>query len=394
MSRRPNLLAAPALLAALLVSLAGCGSTGPTAEGVALLDEVAPGAWGRLPDVPLTPRDGPVVVTVGGRVVVVGGYDGPVCPPNADCARPETGRRADGAAYDPASGTWEAIADAPEPLGERPPFAVVGDDLYVMAGSRLLRWSSASDEWAGVSSPPLAEWPALVPDGDRLLVVSGTDERGVVPDRTYTPATDAWGVLPENPLAPAFDRLLVPTAEGVVLVARRLTLSGDLRDPSYVSAALLDPDDATWREYGGTEDVLGGGAWHWTGARMVGVALGGADGGEVNNYGRTIPFGGRLDPATGEWSTLPGAPVEGSGGWTVEAASGALVATSGWLYDDAAERWRLLERPQGAPGEPGPATWIDGVLVVVGGQDWGERGRSEEGEDEDVRSVGVWAFRP
>ena len=47
---------------------------------------------------------------------LIGGYDGPVCPPNADCARPETGRRADGAAYDPASGTWEAIADAPEPL--------------------------------------------------------------------------------------------------------------------------------------------------------------------------------------------------------------------------------------------------------------------------------------
>lgn len=45
-----------------------------------------------------------------------------------------------------------------------------------------------------------------------------------------------------------------------------------------------------------------GGSWTWTGQRLVDPTLGGADGGQVNNYGRVIPYGGRLDPATGDWS--------------------------------------------------------------------------------------------
>jgi hypothetical protein len=116
------------------------------------------------------------------------------------------------------------------------------------------------------------------------------------------------------------------------------------------------------------------GAGTWTGKHLVDATLGGADGGQVNNYGRVVPFGGRLDAATGTWSRLPGAPEERTGGWPVEAPGGPLIAAEGWLYDDNDGSWTRLPRPDQAPAEPGPGVWADQALVVYGGADWGSAG--------------------
>ena len=125
---------------------------------------------------------------------------------------------------------------------------------------------------------------------------------------------------------------------------------------------------------------------------------GGADGGEVNGYGRVIPFGGRLDPATGTWSRLPDPPAEYTGGWTVEAPGGTVMAADGWLYDDQAETWTRLPRPMGAPEDPGPAVWAGDVLVVHGGTDWEhidwEAAGSDEWTPENVYSTSAWAYLP
>jgi hypothetical protein len=200
-------------------------------------------------------------------------------------------------------------------------------------------------------------------------------------------------------LSPSFDRNLTATPHGLVLTASPIAPDGGPEDPALVKAAVLEPGSGRWRRLPDSEQ-LGGWRWTWSGRHLVDPTLGGADGGEVNGYGRVLPFGGRLDPVTGQWSQLPGAPEPQSGGWPVEAAQGPVTAAEGWLYDDAEERWTRLPRPEGAPADPGPATWLEDTLVVYGGEQWesGSEGGSDSGSGSDpqsqadVYSTDAWAF--
>ena len=96
---------------ALAVVVAGCGTPGRTGPASSAPAE----RWERLPDPPLSPRNGTVSVWTGDEVLVVGG-DEWSCPPNASCATPEFPPLGDGAAYDPEAKTWRSIADAPVPF--------------------------------------------------------------------------------------------------------------------------------------------------------------------------------------------------------------------------------------------------------------------------------------
>ncbi|GGO77755.1 flagellar biosynthetic protein FliO [Nocardioides deserti] len=383
----------PALLALVLLAtvLVGCGER--EGEGRAPSGAGA-GAWERVGRAPLSPREGAVVAHVGDEVVLVGGYAGQPCPPTADCAYAQEPER-DGAAYDLASGTWRPIQDAPRPVLPSSSRVVVGEDLYVLVDGDLLVWHSADDTWDEVSVPGRNDWAALATDADRLLVVSGSDEGGRVPDRVLDTRTGRWSELPEDPLVPAFDRTIVPTDAGLVLTAKRIGPDGQPANPALVQAALLEPGAATWRTLPGS-DQLGGWHWSWSGTRLVDATLGGADGGEVNAFGRTIPYGGRLEPATGRWSPLPDAPPEDwtdDSAWRVSAVGGRLVASGGWVYDDARETWTRLSRPAGAPAEPGPAVWAGDVLVVHGGTDWGDDPSPGQRSAADVWSTDVWVYR-
>ena len=344
------------LVIALLLAVTGCGqddATGGNGERVPTA-ELPAGEWTRLENSPLSPRQGPVAAYVDGEVVLVGGYGGPPCPPAADCAYPRHAIERDGAAYDPGTATWRMIADAPRPVPEMSPTAVIGEDLYVRAGKALLVWHSAADQWQEVPAPRRLDWYDLAVDGTRLVFASGSDENGVRLDHVLETTTGEWSTLPEDPFKPAFDRTITSTPDGLVMTAQAISADGNPVDPSLVQAAVLGPGESTWRTLP-TSDQLGGWRWSWTGRRLVEPTLGGADGGETNNYGRVIPFGGRLDPATGTWSALPDAPRQGSGGWPVEAPGGPLMAAEGWVYDDTRGSWARLRRPPGAPGEPGSA---------------------------------------
>jgi hypothetical protein len=350
------------------------------------------GGWTTLRPSPLSAREGTVTAAVAGEAVFVGGYAGPPCPPSADCVIPRAEVRRDGAAYDPVAGTWRSIADAPRAVDAYAARAVVDDDLYVLVDRMLLVWSSTADSWREVPLPPDAPaYGALVADGTRVVLASGSDENGEEADVVLDTTSGAWSTLPEDPLSPAFDRSVTATSAGLVLTAKPFGPDGELQDPSLVHAAVLAPDGSGWRELPAS-DQLGGWRWTWTGERLVDPTLGGADGGETNGYGRVIPYGGRLDVTTGTWTRLPDAPTERTGGWPVDAAAGPLAAVDGWLYDDRTGSWTSLPRPADAPPEPGSAVWVDDTLVVLGGADWDVTATSAPAAPEDVWSTGAWSY--
>src|SRR5688572_28231222 len=97
------------LLVLLAVALGACGS----AEREAGPADRAGGAWERLPDPPLGPRENAVAVAAGGSALVVGGSDAEPCPPNAGCVPTREPPLRDGAVFDPRAGKWSRIVDAP-----------------------------------------------------------------------------------------------------------------------------------------------------------------------------------------------------------------------------------------------------------------------------------------
>ena len=388
MTRRRRLLAYLASLG-LPLALVACAETEPSSQephDPGRGDPALASAWTRLPDPPLSPRSDPVTAWVAGGLVVVGGSGGPPCPPNADCAPGKPA--ADGAVYDPGAQKWRTIADAPRPIAGQARHTVVEGVLYLLDDRGLLAFDATAGTWDTDEVPGAhPEWRSLSADGDLLVVASGSDEQGVLADLVRT-ADGRWSELPPDPLGPSFDRYLTATSSGLVLTAKRLRPDGGPTDPALVRAALLPPGERRWERLPDS-DQLGGWRWTWTGNALLDPSPGGADGGETNNYGRVIPYGGRLDPATGTWSALQNAPAdEFHGGWPVEALDGDDVAVAGWLYEDEGQTWRRIPRPDGAPDGPGPAAWGDGRLYVVGGSEWD----AEEWSPETAFSPHAWVL--
>ena len=115
---------------------------------------VTQAAWSEIPDGGPSPRIGALVAWLGDAFVVVGGVDGAPCPANASCiSPPPDARHRDGAAYDPQTRHWTAIADAPTVLRDSDSAAVVDGVLYVQAvpvdstAVTLLAYDHGKDEW-------------------------------------------------------------------------------------------------------------------------------------------------------------------------------------------------------------------------------------------------------
>jgi hypothetical protein len=360
---RPN--AVRIAVAVVLLLTAACGA--PTSGGAATHPD-EPGTWHKLSAPPLSPRQGAITAWTGTEALFLGGDTGPPCQPSADCSAPQA-RARDGAAFDPDRGTWRKTANAPVPLEPYASRAVIGDEVWVVAEGALLSYDASADAWATHRAPSsLPDYGQVVADGGRIVVIRGERHRSDDPDQVYDTQAQIWSHLPADPLDPAFGRMLTATSAGLVLTSHDLVAQPGSDKPSFVRAALLAPESTRWKLLADS-DQLGGGQWTWTGKRMVDPTPGGADGGEVNGYGRTIPSGGILDPVTGKWSRLPHPPRYLSGGWGVEALDGPLAAGAGWIYDDRDETWTKVPRPANGPSRAGSAVWAGEQLIALGGVD-------------------------
>lgn len=356
-SSRTALSAAGVLIASLM--LAGCMPD-------ATPDETGGSQWTSAEHFPLAGRDAPILAWTGSEVLVAGGDTGSPCPPYASCAHGDPA--ADGAAFDPEAGTWRRIADAPVPI----PYGAAtfgAGHLVVLLDARLLLYSVADDTWSWEELPATLQRIAglnLVADGENILVIPSSDEFGDAPDALWHVPTDTWSELPKDPIGPAFNRLLTPTPAGLILTAHELVTNPGSENPSLTLVARLDRDTQSWTTLDPTEQI-GGWQWFWTGKRLVSPELGQADGGHENNWGRSYPVGGMIDPTNGTWQPLPTPPEALTDAWLPSAQGGGRFSTSsGFIYEDVAETWTPLGRPSDSAGNPWGAIWAGDRLVVVG----------------------------
>lgn len=340
------------VLSALLIAaaLTGCGD-GAVEPG---------GSWERAADGPIGPRWMPLAVWTGEEALFLGGGTDPPCPPNADCTE-EDPIASDGAAYDPDADTWRVLAEAPEPVGYwfRP--AVAGDTVVLFTGRRWLGYDVAADRWAYLPDPPerAQDTGSISAVGNQVHVL-GRSGRVLVLDVD----TQRWSRLPADTQRPRLtSRTVLATDEGVFLCGHDPGVPDDGDTPSFV---LVDRwDGEAWTRYPQTGSV----GWlceHWTGEHIASLDIQLATGVDGDP-----PFGGRLDPDTGEWSTLPGVPdlEDALEGWSLPAAEGPLMSGWGYVYDDVEETWTPIGSPETEVDTDQSAVWADGRLVVFGGLD-------------------------
>jgi hypothetical protein len=321
--------------------------------------------WERLPDAPVTPRQGAVAAWTGREAVFLGGETGDPTPPGAEGQEPPE-RARDGAAYDPATGTWRRTAPAPFDLVPYGRTAVLGDVVHALtAAEQHLAYDASEDTWAVLPAPPRAAagpWTLQSVDGRLLAVRAEQGGPADVPDQVYDSGAGRWTALPTDPIGPTVGRALTATPEGWLLTG----FPADIDSPRVLHAALLDVQSGTWRRL---PDAVGGGHVRtWTGKRFVSVDTN-LDGDESAVDGVTYPRGVALDVAAGTWSRLANAPEEYQQGWGLEAVAGGRIVTGGYRYDDDHAEWTLLRRPDGAAPQGVAAVWAGSTLIALGGFD-------------------------
>jgi DNA-binding CsgD family transcriptional regulator len=339
------------------------------------------GQWERLPEPPIRPRANVVSVWTGQEALFVGG-DTFVCSPGANCVAPPEPPFQDGAVYDPVTNAWRRIADAPVPI-RWASTAVLDGQVYFLAypfntaETAFLRYDIGEDEWTELDRPPgQPGFHYIVATDTAIIAYATTHERGEIRDYRFDTTFEEWTALPPDPLAPSFDRSMVWAGGQLYLFARELPgVPGSSHAPnlpSVVQAARYDFRSETWQRLSDSE-ILSSGPWYLEDGLIVNPALGGADGGEVNNWGRTYLYGGMFETRTGAWRPLPQVPDDPRHYWTgVLGSEGAMfIGLIGHYLDLVTNTWAELPEldPFGFPGRRNVmAAGTD--IIVFGGERW------------------------
>ncbi|HEV7719692.1 MAG TPA: hypothetical protein VGO60_00320 [Iamia sp.] len=360
----------------------------PDADGGA---PVATGDWEQLDDLPLPGRATAVTFWVDGELVVVGG-DTFTCPDNADCFGPDEPPFADGAALDPATGSWREIPDAPVPFSYAS-VAVVGTDAYLLTSANaavegsapaLLRYSPAEDAWTELALPDDdPDWYQLVAAGDRLVAINGSEEAGRRADLVFEAESGTWAPLPGDPFPASFERGAVWSEPHLYLFAKDLAkVSGP--QPAVLQVARLDLAAGTWEQLPDS-DRIGSGPWLAEAGEITSPNLGSADGGEVDGWDRAYQNGGTLDLGTGTWTDLPVPPGPASTMDSRPPTSGIVGATGaswfrteGFALDVTRDEWVDVAPVPDGQDDARPVVATAGRdMIAVAGYRWIDPRQSE-----------------
>ncbi|MEV4415556.1 hypothetical protein [Catellatospora sp. NPDC049609] len=377
---------AAAAVVAVSVAAAGVARFGPAPAPTAA---AGPSGWRELPGSPLSPRVQALGLWTGEEALIIGGSDEP-CPPNADCGG-DPSPLTDAAAVDPGTGRWRSIADLPVAL-RWAQGVVVGGVAYVQGhtvdgGLTMLAYVVDADRWEPMPRPGGEADLHLVAAGDLLVAVRGSHENTRGPDYLYDGARRQWRELPASPLGDGFDRNMAWTGRELVLFDHELVPDPGARKPALTRAAVFDPAAGTWRRLPDAPQ-LATSPWLAAGGRLVNPLLGGADGGQVGNWGRTYPDGGILDPSIGTWSALPSPPVAARvGGGAYGATSAVYAGYRGPVLDTAAGSWRTVAPLPGREAHERTVVAAGNRMLVFGGVRW------RAGSDAELLAE-VWLWTP
>ena len=249
---------------------------------------VVPPGWTWKPVGPLLARTGHVAAWTGTEVVLWAGE------------RP--GRHPDGAAYHPQSDRWRRIARAP-----------------------IENRFAAGSAWTG----------------REVIVWGGVNGGGTLADgAAYDPVADRWRLLPRSPLSNRVPLAVAWTGSELIVAGAK----GYGRTHGLADAAAYDPAADAWRALPPLPVEINEGMAVWTGAELV------VYGGHLDRNRRPVggddrARGAALDPATGTWRALAGAPLSGQGiafAWDGRQVVAWDYALDSAAYDPAADRWSDL----------------------------------------------------
>ncbi len=331
-----------------------------------------PDTWAPVPEGPLSARAGFSAVWTGRELILWGGNLGAALV------------HGDGAAYDPAAGTWRELPPAPAGFGPRLWHSAV------WTGAEMLLWGGyveGPDDVEGVAYDPVTDrWRPLASVGEphrwlhtavwtgREMVVWGGEVKGGGREASglaYDTATDSWRRLPEAPVAARALHTAVWTGREMVV------WGGAARDGAYAAdGAAYDPAADTWELLPAAP--LSARARHaalWDGEAMVVWA------GRLVPVGPGSSDGGAYDPVTGEWRVLPATALEERESPVLVATDAGLLAWSGNRQAQAGvprglrtgsllagpdRGWRQLRSSPFEGGGDFVGVWTGDVLLVWG----------------------------
>lgn len=311
------------LIIVLMVAMACACGNGTTQGPIDAAPEPdgppVPSQWETLPDVASGPIQEIGVAELGGRIYIVGGFNG------------ELGIVDEVWAFDIAARTWQRRAPLPMPV-HHANVAAAGGKLYVLGALTGGTFQETGASWA--YDPALDEWATLAPMAaeyaagagatgvinGKIYVVGGYRDGVSVADLSlYDPQTNTWDhTLP--PLPEARDHLVGAAVGGVVYA-----ISGRTGGISGIRGR-VDAYDPTSNQ--------------WTGRAPIPTPRGGMAAGVVD--GQIIVVGG-----------------EGS-----DAPSGVFAEVES--YDPVGNTWKSLE-PMRTPRHGMGAAGYEGTLYVPGG---------------------------
>lgn len=346
--------------------------------------ELAAGDWEPLPEAPIETRREHAAVWTGQELLVWGGV-------TESFAGPGQVFRADGAALQPATGSWRTLPEAP--LVPRTAFATAwtGAEMVVWGGygrhAQLgdgAAYDPATDGWRAIAPSPLSprSGAAAAWSGTEMLVVGGHDNAGSLSDgAAYDPVTDAWRPLPPLPagLGPGWAFSGLWTAAGAVVWAP------EGGGPTTARAALLDRASEQWILLPDPPSGGGQGSFYasmaWTGEELLAIR---------GTYDAGRPKLVRWTPGAAEWGQLDDPPPSleswaTTGVWTGDQLIlvGGEGTTTGAVYDLARGTWSRLPSTVTVGGGWGSSrTWTGEALLVWGGQ----------GGDAGANAGSAWRF--
>ena len=311
---------------------------------------------------------------MGGRFFVVGGWADPPCPAGALCMRPKEPALRDGATFDPISGQWKRIADAPVPLSASLNVVVADGRLFLLTAelgrpdspSTFLSYDPGEDQWATLPFPDTdSDCLQVLGAGTKVVVIACSDERGATQDAVFDTATARWSRLPTDPLRPSYGRTAAWLGDRLLLTASDLVPNPGSKGPTLTRLAVLDESLTQWTLLPDS-DIIGGHP-QWVSNRIVFPMLGSEDGGKVGNWGRHYPYGAILDPATRVWTALPDPPAPGSGIQGSIGNVGDSTLVGGQLLNPQTEKWtRLPDAPWDDASAQTMVTSTDSIFVWGG----------------------------